>query len=197
MHVGYPINFPRRHIPACFGEFPRLSGVNCPSCSRSPALALSAGSMCRGTAPANSSSSGTKLRLSPEARSKASTGTTDVPCTSAAHHNRSRMRQKSSQNLQQPRVSNIKLRCYDLERTNWFGVLSGAYTFRVRFQTIYRVSLSDTRHTSVDITCSGLPQDFIRAFLPPESNKIYSIDSGLNRDFTCSISSLLAGAAGT
>ena len=25
---------------------------------------------------------------------------------------------------------------YDLERTNWFGVLSGAYTFRVRIQTI-------------------------------------------------------------
>ena len=49
-----------------------------------------------------------------------------------------------------------QLRCYDLERTNWFDVLSGAYTFRVRVQAIYQTSLSDTRHTSVDNTHSGL-----------------------------------------
>ena len=72
--------------------------------------------MCRGTAPANSSSSGTKLRPSPEARSEASTGTPDVPCTcrpaaatSSMHRNSSRMQQKSSQNLQQPRA--IEINC--------------------------------------------------------------------------------------
>ena len=145
MHVGCPINFPRSHIPACFGTFPRLSGVNCPSCSRSPVLALSAGSLCRGTAPANSSSSGTKLRPSPEARSEASTGTPDVPCTcrpaaatSFMHRNSSRMQQKSSQNLQQPRAIEINCAAMTWSERSELRVSAGAYTASVRIQTIHR-----------------------------------------------------------
>ena len=108
-------------------------------------LISTAGSMCRGTAPANSSSSGTKLRPSPEARSEASTGTPDVPCTcrpaaatSSMHRNSSRMQQKSSQNLQQPKAIEINCAAMTWSERSELRVSAGAYTASVRIQTIHR-----------------------------------------------------------
>ena len=141
--------------------------------------------MCRGTAPANSSSSGTKLRPSPEARSEASTGTPDVPCTcrpaaatSSMHRNISRMQQKSSQNLQQPRAIEINCAAMTWSERSELRVSAGAYTLVYVSRRYTELALSDTRHTSFYATTQGC-YIFIRAFMPPlRAALFYGIGAG-------------------